>query len=207
MSGTSSRCRGKRERDPGRDGEQFIPMPMVTLRSERFSALSPKAVKLLLDIAAQWNGLNNGDLSATLSVLKNRGWGSATTLARALDELLVAGFIARTRFGNRHRCALFGLTWLALSRSDKLQNKLDADLVRGFRRGAYLDRNYTAVAPTKAPVMARRKKNGATESGTPDSGLLQKVEHQIANSSLELQKVEQSEGFLETWTPFSGHLI
>jgi hypothetical protein len=81
MSATSSRRRGGRKYD--RDGEQFLPMPMVTLRSERFSALSPKAVKLLLDIAAQWNGLNNGDLSATLSVLKNRGWGSATTLARA----------------------------------------------------------------------------------------------------------------------------
>jgi hypothetical protein len=38
---------------------------------------------------------NNGDISATLSVLKYRGWTSPTTLASALYELQALGFLER----------------------------------------------------------------------------------------------------------------
>jgi hypothetical protein len=169
-----------------------MPMPLVTLRSERLAAISPKAVKLLLDLCSQWNGRNNGDLSAALSILRGRGWRSATTLSRATSELLTAGFIARTRLGGRHRCALFALTWLALSESDNVRNKLDADLVRAFRRGAYLDPWYKPAAPSKAPAMATWKKNDAPKRKAPCSGLLQKVEQPGSELAPLLQIVEQS---------------
>jgi hypothetical protein len=60
------------------------------------------------------NRSNNGDLSATLSTLRHSGWGSATTLATALYELMAVGLLVRTRAGGVEHgsrvCSLYGFT-------------------------------------------------------------------------------------------------
>jgi hypothetical protein len=186
------RSKTRKAKHGDRDGVQFIALPMVVLRCERFAALPPSAVKLLMDFCVQSNGNNNGDLSAAMTTLRKRGWTSTVTLARALAALLNAGFVARTRLGNRHRCALFGLTWFRLDPSEKM----DAGLVTQFRRGAYMGAVGAKAEMVKAPAFRPGKRLfGASESGAQNAGLLQKVKHREIEEPRLLQKVKQSAAF------------
>lgn len=84
--------------------------------------LSAYGVKLLLDLFGQYNGSNNGDLTAAWSVMCKRGWHSKTILYRSLRELKEGGWIVMTRQGGRRICSLYGVTWL---RVDQCNGKLD----------------------------------------------------------------------------------
>lgn len=89
----------------------YLGIPHYIVRSPEFGALEPWSVKLLIELAGNYNGKNNGDLSAAFSVLKSRGWRSPGTLNGALKRLLAAGWITYTRHGGRNRCALYAVTW------------------------------------------------------------------------------------------------
>lgn len=97
----------------GRD-HTFLQLRHDLLRSPEFNALSGNAVKALLFLAAQFNGRNNGDFSATRSMVLKAGWRSAATAERAIEELLEAGFVVITRHGHRRRCTLYAVTWLPI---------------------------------------------------------------------------------------------
>lgn len=102
----------RRLRQKGRRSEHtFIAVPHYILDSPEFGRLSGWGIKLIFELARQYKGSNNGDLSAAFSVLRERGWNSSATLSRALTELLEAGWIIRTRQGGRNRCSLYALTW------------------------------------------------------------------------------------------------
>jgi hypothetical protein len=111
---TNARGRAKKGR--------FAGIPHSVMESESYYLSSGNALKLLLELAKQYNGYNNGDLSAAFSVLKSRGWRSKKTLARCLAELIERELIVRTRegwFSNPGgRCALYGLTWLRIDECD-----------------------------------------------------------------------------------------
>lgn len=94
-----------------RDTRTFAGLPHAVLQTHKYASLSSGAVKLLVDITAQYNGHNNGDLQASWSVLKQRGWRSRETLSRAIKELRDVGFIITTRQGGRNRCSLYAVTW------------------------------------------------------------------------------------------------
>lgn len=99
----------------------FLAMPMAVLNCSKYRALSSSGVKLLFDIAMQYNGKNNGDLSAAWKIMKPKGWRSEATLDRAKKELLAAEFIAQTRQGRLpNLCTLYGVTWIALNPNAKL---------------------------------------------------------------------------------------
>ena len=102
-----------REKMKGRkNGHSFLRLIHPLLDHPNFHALSPRAVKLLIDIAAQYRGTNNGDLCATYSVMKKRGWSSNDQLRKGLKELLERGWLIQTRQGYRPRVAsLYALTW------------------------------------------------------------------------------------------------
>lgn len=102
----------RRRRLKGRSSSHsYLGIPHYILRSAEFGQLEPWALKLLIELAGNYNGKNNGDLSAAYSVLKGRGWNSPSTLNRAIKQLLVADWIVVTRHGGRNRCALYALTW------------------------------------------------------------------------------------------------
>ena len=61
--------------------------------------LSFSAKALYVDLRAKLRSTNNGNLNATLSEMKHRGWTSSATLSRALRQLETLGFIAKTRQG------------------------------------------------------------------------------------------------------------
>jgi len=143
-----------------RVGEGFLALPYSVLNSPLFLALSPHAVKLLLDVAAQYRGDNNGDLALAWKLMKPRGWRSEATLHKAKSELLAAGFFYETRKGRRPNvCSLFALTWPALDKNDKF----DPGAAAGFTRGEFRFKAPLTViegagkhaAPTSPAVVAR----------------------------------------------------
>lgn len=67
------------------------------LQSDQWASLTPYEVKLLIDLAAQYNGSNNGDLCAPMTLMRRHGWRSPATLHRARKGLVRKGFIELTR--------------------------------------------------------------------------------------------------------------
>lgn len=100
----------------------YFGLPHAVMDHPNYLRLSPKAVKLLNDIGRQYNGFNNGDLCATFSLMKKRGWVSKSTLHDALEELIHYGLIMLSRQGGRHTPSLHALTW---QRIDECKGKLD----------------------------------------------------------------------------------
>ena len=91
--------------------ESFLSLPHILLNSVAYSKLSAHAVKLLIDISAEFRGVNNGDLSATFNSLKKKNWHSKGTLNKAIKELKEFGFIEVSRQGGRNKCSLYALTF------------------------------------------------------------------------------------------------
>ena len=100
----------------------FLSLPHALLNSTSFSSLSPRATKFLIDIAAQYKGINNGDLCAPLSLMKKRGWNSSDQLFKAKDELIDRGLIMVSRQGGLNQCNLYAITWQPI---DECKGKLD----------------------------------------------------------------------------------
>ena len=113
----------KRVRNKGRYPFKFFVMfPWDVLNHETFRTLSPRATKLVVDIAAQYRGSNNGDLSATLSLMRDRGWNSSDQLDKAKKELVGKDVIRVARQGGLNKCNLYALTWFSI---DECNGKLD----------------------------------------------------------------------------------
>lgn len=126
MAQTRLKAKGRRE------SGAFIPLPVSVLNHPNFYNLTPKAVKLLMDLCAQLRfkqggTVNNGDLTAAWSIMKLRGWCSKQTLQNALAELLHYGFLTLTRQGGRNLCSLFAVTWWVI---DDCNGKLDLKATR-----------------------------------------------------------------------------
>ena len=117
-----------------RDSGGFVAIPFSVLNGMAFIGLSAYGRMLLLDLAAQYRGDNNGNLCMAWKVMHPRGWKSEATLNKAKRELLEADLIVEARKGARpNKCALIALTWFAL---DDCGGKLDIT-PSGFHRGAY----------------------------------------------------------------------
>jgi hypothetical protein len=100
----------------------FVSLPHDLLSHDSFSTLRTRATKLLIDIAAQYRGGNNGDLCAPLSLMKKRGWNSSDQLFKAKDELVDRGLILVSRHGGMNKCNLYAITWQPI---DECNGKLD----------------------------------------------------------------------------------
>lgn len=97
-----------------------IALPWAVLDSRAYKELPTYAVKLMLDLARQYRGHNNGDLCAAWKIMQPMGWKSEDTLHKAKQALLNAGFIVEMRKGYRpNTCSLYALTWHALDPSNK----------------------------------------------------------------------------------------
>jgi len=128
-----SRKSWKTSRDK-RDGGSFLAVPMSVLNSVAFREASQYAKALLIDLSAQLRDDNNGDLAACWRFMRERGWRSQTTLAKAKAELIERGLIVETRKGARpNKASLYAVTWRAL---DDCGGKLDMR-PQDFQRGAY----------------------------------------------------------------------
>ena len=114
--------------------EPFVGIVRSVFEAPVFTALSPHACKLLLELVSQYRGGNNGNLTVAWSIMKKRGWNSRTTLWRCKSELIDCGFIYVTRKGHMpSTCELLALTWFALDVSPKF----DPEALACFTAKAY----------------------------------------------------------------------
>lgn len=112
----------KRWRHTGRrTGASFVQIPHFVLESRQWGEMDAYAMKLLMELARQYKGSNNGDLSATAEMLKDRSatWSSKDTLPKKLRHLEDHGWIVKTRQGGRHvGCNLYAITWWPIDACD-----------------------------------------------------------------------------------------
>lgn len=93
----------------------FAAMPVEVLRSAEWQSLPPNAVKLAMDLVAQYTGGNNGRLCSAFEVMQHAGWSSRTTLIAAKRALLECSFVIHTRQGKAPRTTDWvGFTWWKL---------------------------------------------------------------------------------------------
>lgn len=104
----------KHKRDGG--GGAILIMPHCVLNSAAYLSLSGRSIKLLYDLAMQYNTYNNGALLASWRFMsERRGWTSADQLAKAKAELIDKSLIVQTVQGLLpNKASWYGLTWLAL---------------------------------------------------------------------------------------------
>jgi hypothetical protein len=118
MSRKPVNSKGRRERG------SFVALPKAVINSPEYARLSAYAVKLFIDVCAQFNGRNNGDLCASWTLMRQRGWRSKATLHRATKELRDKGWLVVSRQGGRNKANLYALTFLSV---DECGGKLDID--------------------------------------------------------------------------------
>lgn len=112
-----------------RESGAFIPIPVSVIQHPNYRNLNGTALRLLLDLCSQvrfkpGGTVNNGDLTAAMTILKELGWTSNESIDYALKELLHYGFITITRRGGRNKCHLYAVTWWTI---DECKGKLDVN--------------------------------------------------------------------------------
>ena len=99
----------------GSTGPTFAGIPHIVLEHPDFLRLPNRARALLLDVVYQFNGRNNGDLTVAFGFMSKRGWRSKETLSKAVNDLVSANLIIKTRQGRFQNpgasCDLYALTW------------------------------------------------------------------------------------------------
>ncbi len=73
--------------------ERFVRLPHYMLRSQAWRSLSPVARCVLMELAAIYNGGNNGHLALSTRDAAERVRCSKDTAAKALTDLIAKGFI------------------------------------------------------------------------------------------------------------------
>lgn len=148
-------------------------MAYVVLRSQCFSRLGPHAVKLLMDLLAQYKGDNNGDLCAAWTLMKKRGWRSRDTLSKARRELLEGEWVTVTRQGGRHVPTLYALTFYAI---DECRGKLD---IQSTHSPPGNWRKNEPMSPVLQNALKKNCQHGrrVKEAGISTLGVSMKTEH------------------------------
>lgn len=143
----------KQKRD-GANGAVLV-IPHVVLNSKAYKTLSSNAIRLLIDIAQQYNTYNNGALLASWRYMsEQRGWKSADMLSKAKQELLERELLIQTVQGQRpNKASWYGLGWLALDDLNGLEIK-----PQSWPRGAYARwTQEEEVIKRKPPAQETRK--------------------------------------------------
>ena len=104
---------------------QILAIPRVVKRSKAYRSCSNLARALLIELADQHNGSNNGRLQLAYDYLREQGFYSKDQIAKGRDELISRNLIVLTRQGGlpvrRDGKSTFGgaswfaLTWLRIS--------------------------------------------------------------------------------------------
>ena len=93
------------------DGGSAFTIPYTLLRHPNFIRLSAFGNKLIMDLARQYSGFNNGYLCSSWALMREAGWKSEDTVRGAMQELEHYLLIERTQQGGRNRPNLHALTW------------------------------------------------------------------------------------------------
>jgi hypothetical protein len=155
--------------DDGREPGLFVALPHSVLNSEAYLGLSDNARALMIELALQLRGENNGKLLLSRAHLKPRGWNSSDMLTKGKKELLEAGLIFETVMGCRpNKASWYAVTWYRLGENAGF----DYGAVQGFRRGAYRksSEQFPSLAAGKAVSAARPPSPARADTSLRPSG-------------------------------------
>lgn len=173
----------RRGRTTGKSGKEnaggFLALPHSVFRSREFRELSPYAVKLLIAVALQHDGRNNGALVVVHSQLREDGFRSKATLYKALEELVARGWLEMTTQGGRHKPSRYALTWRARDVRGEILGAGPASHL--YRRDRAHQRDEGAEMPTRSlrrlvkPRESRSmtRANVVHDAGQSDEGVAQ----------------------------------
>lgn len=136
--------------------EPFAGIPKYVLETDAYVQLKPLAKALLVELAGQFNGRNNGFLSLTREDLKARGFSTPKSNQTAISELLASGFVVRTRKGGISRgkgiCDLFAVTWAGVD--ERENTPLDEFATLNGRKEL---KSWLFEVCKKVPMLIRRR--------------------------------------------------
>lgn len=159
--GQDKQARGKRPKRG--DGDSFVALYAPVISSAGWRQVSHTARSLLVDIAAQYRGRNNGQLVAAQKYLKPLGWNSANVVTWALRELCAARLLVETRKGGINRPSWFAVTWHPLDWAEGMD--CDAWAFERAHRFAY------RISPDPPPKRPPHRASAAGASSTPPGGV------------------------------------
>ncbi len=160
----------KQRRDSSREAGAFVALPVFVLESPAYLAIDHPARSLLVEIALQCKGDNNGRLLLSKAHLSKRGWKSADVIQRAKNQLLEAQLIFETVKGCRpNRASWYAVTWRTLDPHPDY----DSGVTKVFYRGMYREFTGLTLSPgTKRPRTVPR--NGvSTRAAAPCAGTVE----------------------------------
>jgi hypothetical protein len=159
---------------------RYLRIDDVVYQSEAFRTLPSGALKLWLDMRTQFKGSNNGNISATMSILVHRGWTSTHTLHRVLPVLLERGLIARTRQGKPgpyRICSLYRFTDLPTAKNEAAFI-VGSPATYDFEHWTPSTKRKIRASETEATLLPKRERNkfrnGSVESATDSETEAQK---------------------------------
>lgn len=151
--------------------ERYYRVPVSVYGSFAFRSLSFKAQALFHHMLTQINGGNNGNISATLSMMKHHGWASSATLSSAIKELIEHGLIKKTRqggMGAMKQCSLYAFTHLPVAENTRLGIK-GSPATHEYK--VFTAKPLTKAKPAKKKSLVRKLNctDSETESERPDT--------------------------------------
>lgn len=122
----------------------FGSIPSEVIDGPDWISLKHSSGKVLMVLVRMYKGCNNGDISATQSIMDKYGITSSATLTQALKELQEKGLIVKTQSGYRgldgtRKPNLYALTWLPI---DDISQKHDGNWmpkIKGTRTTLRMD--------------------------------------------------------------------
>jgi hypothetical protein len=145
---------------------RFLALPDSLIESRQFVELPHASRTLLILIARQYWGSNNGRLVATPKYLSRYAWVSNQSTTRCLRQLVGAGLIYQTRIGGRpNKAAWYGITW----------RELDYDRDMDIERKAFPRFIGTPLIPviSIAPARIAPEKGITARSPIPATGTIE----------------------------------
>ena len=142
---------------------RFTALPHNVILSLEYRKLTHAAKSLLFDIAAQYNGRNNGKLVACSKYLKPLGWNSNDTINRALTQLESGGFLFLTRQGMgppMSQPSWYALGWIGLDVTDGLDMSPKA-----YRRSVFTPLLLPRLRKMITPIDGAKSRHGAPSIG------------------------------------------
>ncbi|HEX7348998.1 MAG TPA: hypothetical protein VF264_05060 [Rhodanobacteraceae bacterium] len=92
--------------------DRFALIPSEVIHSDNWARASKPCRALIVDVASQYSGGNNGDLTASITVLRPLGWTSPGTIKALLVEADYYGLLVQTRQGGLLiGASLYALGW------------------------------------------------------------------------------------------------
>lgn len=149
------------EAEEKRGKGQYLSIRAEVFNSEAWAKTSAWGIRLIMDLAAQYNGINNGDLCATWNIMRVRGWKSRATLYKAQQELIKKRWVIITRKGALKIPNLYALTFWGI---DECKGKLDPGIIpRNKPRDSWKAGN------TPPDIAEERRKKRARKIGITDT--------------------------------------